>query len=204
MNIFSKSKQYVGPAQSSIDDIILPVGLSRVKTSSHLSIAYINPDGQVTDMFVLDPGQHTVRLPSARSIVVDCDKKCNWIVIRPGRFCPSDPARVSAAMVRPRTQREEMQDYLNEMLARATGGRLAQQLRSGQAEIDISQDDYEDDEDDSDSPLSVHQLEGLVSGLQADLKRKLASAKPSPAVDEPLKVDSPEFDEVSTKDDAGE
>lgn len=183
MSLFlSDIRNFVGTADSSKGEIF-PVGRCKVVCDGMLAVAFITSDGVAMSMFVLTPGTHTVQTPDGVQVVVECDKRVRWSVTIPGRFNPSNPDRVSASLVRPRTQQEEMQDYLNEIVARALGGQQAQQLRSGQAEFDHSQDDYtEDSEDDYDTPLSVHQMTMIMDELQRDLvaqmKREQDSSVP--------------------------
>lgn len=193
--------QHIGLKDSKKHGPILPIGLSRVITEDYLSVGYIDADGNIRDMFVLEPGKHRVMCPSDVHVVIDCAVKARWSVRWPSRFNPADPTRVEASLVRPRSQREEMQDYVNERLAQVLAGENARKLRSGEAEIDFSQDNYDEDlEDDMDSPLSVYQLEGLVSHLERDLEHKRKAIKdldtPPAKPAKPSKVPGPTVEEL--------
>lgn len=175
--------KHKGPKQDMQHGPLLPIGLSRVTCDGILTIGYIDADGTIRDMFALDPGTHRVRCPSEVSVVVDCDKSTVWNVLWPSRFNPSDPTRIEAALVRPRSPKEEMADYVNQLFARTQQGMIAEALRTGNAELDISQDDYTEDlEEDYAAPLSVYQLQDMVKLMEADVRRKQeaekAAAKP--------------------------
>lgn len=178
--IFAKTQEYVGSQKTfDDDDQIFPVGLSKVTTDSMLSIAYIDRHGQVQSMFVLNPGQHRVSLPAHVHVVVSTAKNAKWSVRWPSRFEPSDPNRISAALVSPKSQKEEMQDYLNEIVARALSGQQAQQLRDGTAEFDPTQDDYSEyHEDDHDSPLSVYQMQLIMDQFSTEIEQKRHEGSP--------------------------
>lgn len=151
---------------------LLPVGLSRVITDGQLGIAFVSADGEVTDMFSLDPGKHRVKFPGDRHVIVECDPSVQWTVMWPGRFNLSDPTRIDASIVRPRSQQQELQDYVNELSARTMSRLEADALRSGNAEMDISQDDYTEElpEDDTIGLPSIHQLGIMIDELKKDLE----------------------------------
>lgn len=162
---------YTGPSKIE-DGNPIPVGLSKISCTDYISIAYLDRSSEapIVNMFTLDPGkQHVVRCPSGVDVVVECGKNVKWIVKYSQRFNKSDPNR-HAVKVRPRSQMEEMQDYLNEAAARAYGKDLAEKLRKGQVEFDISQDDYsEQHEEDEVAPLTTHQLGLIIEEIQADI-----------------------------------
>lgn len=182
--LFAGYVEHKGP-KTDIEAPLLPIGRSVIMTGGHLSIAFVSPDGIAQTMFVLDPGRHIVRCPEQVSVVVECDKSVKWSVRWPGRFNPADPTRVDASLVRPRTQKEEMQDFVNEMIARTVRGVTAQQLREGKAEIDVENDNYDEDmEDDYDSPLSAHQMELIMEEMNREIVRQhRVEAKKAPPRD---------------------
>lgn len=173
-------RSFVGPQDSSKDEV-LPVGLCRVSCMDIIGIGFVNADGEVQSMFSLNPGkEHIVNVPSDVQVVVECSPKVKWFVKWSNRFNKSDPTRIEAALLRPRSDREEMQDYFNELTARALGGELASQLRSGVAEFDHTNDDYsEDHEDDCVTPFSTYQLGLIIDQLQADLKHQVKTPPPA-------------------------
>lgn len=165
---------YQGPHDHTKDGTnALPSGLSRVTCSDFIAIAFLNRDEprEIINMFSLEPGkQHVVRTPDNVDVVIECGPKVKWSVKYSHRFNRSNPNRV-AVPIRPRTQQEEMQDYLNEAAARAFGKDIADKLRSGRAEFDISQDDYaEHYEDDEIAPLTTHQLSLIINEIQKDIQ----------------------------------
>lgn len=180
---------------------VFPKGLSRVSTTHPLAVAYVL--GNVTHhMFVLDPGVHTVKYPGNYNVIITSDKLCKWSVRWPSRFDKANPTRVAAALIRPKSQREEMADYVNEMVARAIGGKTQEQLRSGQAEVDISEEDWrEETEDDYDSPLSIYQMELIMNSMANDIKAaRAAKAKQDSGTPPP---DKPDLNKIQTPAPAG-
>lgn len=170
-------KTFMGSTRSDIKPIF-PVGRSICYTTGMLSIAFINPDSTVRDLFVLDPGKHDVMCPSDVFVEVNCDKNVKWHVRWPNRFNPFDPVRVEASVLRPKNDREEMRDYLNELVARSVGGDTAEMLRSGKAVIDLENDNYDEDEDeDQDTPLSIHQMGLIMDELQKDIVKARSRTK---------------------------
>lgn len=164
--------QHTGPKEDVKHGPLLPVGYSKFTCSDMVTIGYISDEGTIRDMFALDAGTHFLMCPSDVHVVVDCAPKSKWSVAWPSPFNPFDPTRVNASLVRPRSPKEEMQDYINEVYARALGGERAQMLRTGKAEIDMDNDDWDDDDDSFDAPMSVHQMQNMVDILQQDLVRK--------------------------------
>lgn len=179
--IFSKTIQHTGPTDKKASELF-PNGISNLTTNEILTMAYISEDGEVLNMFALDPGTHKVRVPSNVSVIVSTSKNTKWSVRWPSRWEPADSTRIAAALVRPLTPLEEMQDYLNITAARALAGENARKLKAGEATMDFSQDDYsEDHEDDHDSPLSIHQMELIMGQLQQDLRQSQKTAQSTPA-----------------------
>lgn len=182
-NLFGVKKQYVGPVNvadgSEIVSVFQP-GINRLSCDGQLGIAFVD-SGEVTDMFTLDPGQHRIKYPDASVVViVECEPGTKWFVKSGGVFNPSDPTRIEASLVRPRSQREEMQAYVNELAARAYGKAMADDLRAGRAEFDTSQDDYsEEHEDDTQAPLSTHQLEFMMQEMQLEIQRRQEAERTS-------------------------
>jgi hypothetical protein len=163
------------------EEPILPVGISRVTCNGYLSIGFINDDGETLSMFTLNPGTHIIRRPSDVHVILQCEQDTQWFVYWPGRFDRSDSTKISETLIRPRSSQEEMADYLNEMIARVSSRKSSEMLRSGKAEIDFSDEDYEDDSDDYDSPLSVHQMSLIMDVLEADIKAKHKKSSTPPA-----------------------
>lgn len=187
--IFPKTTFYHGvPDEITFNEF--PVGLCTINTSTYLSLTFIDADGSAFHLFCLNPGRHTVNRPhTAVHIMAETTTDNRWSITQPSRFQPSDPTRVSAALVRPLSQREEMQDYVNELISRALGGKLADDLRAGKAELDLSEDDYsEEHEDDHDSPLSTYQMQILID----ELSQELALKQGKPTSPEPPPPNPPE------------
>lgn len=203
MNIFGDRKEYVGSldGQQSVD--VFQAGINRVTTDRQLGIAFIEA-GEVIDMFSLDPGTHRVKFPgNGVVVVVECDPETKWFVKFGGMFNPSDPTRIEASLVRPRTQKQEMQDYMNELAARAFGKQISDDLRAGVAEFDSSEDDYsEEHEEDSQAPLSTFQLDLIMQELQREIASR-SPAKPSSTVNETPVVDPPPGDAGKAVDESG-
>lgn len=175
--VFAEVIRHLGPKGDTDKDYIFPVGRFKLNTTDDLTVAYVNHEGgDIRDMFVLEGGRsHIVMRPLGVVVTVECDKKTSWSVRWPGRFNPADPTRVEAELVRPRSQKEEIQDYLNEVAARTLDAERARKIRSGEAEFDFSNEDFsEEHEDDMDTPLSVHQLKDMIDIMQEDLKHELA------------------------------
>lgn len=191
MNIFGNRKDYVGPldGQQGID--VFQPGINRVSCDGQLGIAFID-QGEVTDMFSLDPGQHRVKFPgNGVVVIVECEPETKWFVKYGGVFNPSDPTRIEASLVRPRSQQQEMQAYMNELAARAFGRQISDDLRSGRAEFDVSQDDYSEDiESDEQAPLSVYQLNYMMEELQREIAERTPPKDPSSTVNDPPTGDS--------------
>lgn len=209
MRLFQRSitTNFQGPTDSSQREV-LPVGISRVQTDGYLGIAYVTQDGETLSMFCLNPGKarHIVHCPKNVMVVVECDATCKWSVKKSNRYEPADPNRVEMAVVRPKSDFEEMQDYLNEAAARALGAENARKLRSGEMEIDTSMDDYSDEhEQDAHVPLSIHQMTLITEQISQDIKKEkkrlasLAPAKPSSSVDKPPPLDLPSKTEGNDK-----
>lgn len=204
---------FVGP--SDMDEETIPAGLSRVSCTGFIGVAFISMESkEVISMFSLEPGKvHVVRRPDNVLVVVECDPAVHWSVVYSNRFNKSDPTRVETSLVRPRSQREEMQDYLNEVAARAAGEEHARMLREGRAEFDMDNDDWsETHEDDHIAPLSVYQMEGILKVLQEDIAAQrqqqidieeeapLTTLKtPSSSVNEPPAIEGPDSGEVKQK-----
>lgn len=181
--IFSKIEKHTGPLKEPTTTHF-PIGMCKVTTNELLSLAYIEENGEIINMFVLNPGTHRVKVPNNVKIVVNCDKKTDWSVRWPSRFEKADSTRVAAALIRPLTQQEEMHDYMQEVLARSQRTELQNQMRAGNVEIDVTNEDWRDHiEEDHDSPLSVHQLELMVEQLRTDFaatqKRQQQNNTPS-------------------------
>lgn len=167
-----RTNRFVFTGPTSMDQCSIPVGLSRVTCNGFIGIAFINPESkEIVSMFSLEPGKrHVVKCPDGVLVVVECAPDVQWYVEYSNRFNKSDPTRVETTLVRPRTQQEEMQDYLNEVAARAAGAEHARMLREGKAEFDMSNDDWsETHEDDQIAPLTVYQMEGILKILQEDI-----------------------------------
>lgn len=170
--ITGHKKDYFGPIDGHEKDVVIfQPGINRVTTDGQLGIAFID-NGEVTDMFSLDRGTHRVKFPGNGVIaVVECDPDTHWFVKSGGVFNPADPTRVDAALIRPKSQREEMQDYMNDLAARAMARSEQDMLRSGQAEFDPTEDDYSEDlEEDGTAPLSLSQLGLIMKELELDIK----------------------------------
>lgn len=167
--------QFKGPA--GIDEETLPSGLSRVSCMGFIGIAFIDVESKaILNMFSLEPGKrHIIRRSNDVRVVVECEPDVVWFVEYSNRFNKSDPNRVEAALLRPRSQKEEIQDYLNEMAARALGSEYADGLRKGTHEIDMENDDYSEHlEDDEHAPLSVHQMKLIIGEMEKELKEEIA------------------------------
>lgn len=167
-----RTNRYAFKGPTSIDELSIPVGLSRVTCTGFIGVAFINVGSKcVSSMFSLEPGKvHVVKCPEDVLVMVECEPDVQWFVSYSNRFNQSDPTRVETSLVRPRSQREEMQDYLNEVAARAAGEEHARMLREGRAEFDMDNDDWsETHEDDHIAPLSVYQMEGILKVLQEDI-----------------------------------
>lgn len=177
----------------------LPVGLSRVSCNDFIGIAFLSREEkpEIVSMFTLNPGRrHVVKVPDEVDVIVECGPKVKWHVSYSPRFNKSDPNRISS-LVRPKSQREEMQDYLNEAAARAYGKNVADALASGKAEFDISADDYSENlEDDEIAPLTTHQLGLIIEEIKSDIEaiQKSHKSKQSDIEEEappvPLKTSS--------------
>lgn len=200
---FRKIINYVGDDVDASDPI-LPIGICKVATHKPLSISYVDHNGECVNMFVLEPGTHNVKRQKNVNVIVSCDDDNKWSVIIPRRFERSDDTRIAAALVRPKSQSEEMQDYLNEIVARAIGGQTAQKLRSGNAEFDHSEEDYDfDKEDDEDTPLSVHQMNIIMDELQKDLLAKQSKNKQDVPAETGETKDKPGSSEKEPQDQEG-
>lgn len=162
-----------GPSDAS-DINPLPVGLSRVSCiGGYIGIAFVNHESrEILSMFSLEPGKvHVVNVPNGVHVVVECESDVRWSVSYSNRFNKSDPTRIETTLLRPRTPQEEMQDYLNEVAARAAGDEVASNLRSGNYEVDMENDDYSEHlEDDLHAPLTVYQMEGIINEIQKDIE----------------------------------
>lgn len=194
--LLGTTKTFKGPVNVSDMEapiIVLQAGINRITTNGQLGIAFIE-QGEVTDMFSLDPGTHRVKYPGDHVIAIfECEPETKWFVKYGGWFNPSDPTRIEASLVRPRTQQQEMQAYMNELAARAFGKQISDELRSGQAEFDASQDDYSlDHEDDTQAPLSVYQLKHMMDEIQAEIAIRTPPKDQSSTVNEkPVVVSTP-------------
>lgn len=169
---------FKGP--SNIDEATLPPGLSRVTCFDFIGIAFVDVENKnILSMFSLEPGKrHVVRRPENVAVIVECAADTVWFVEYSNRFNKSDPNRVEAALLRPRTPKEEMQDYLNEVAARALGREISEGLRKGTHEFDMENDDYSEYlEDDEHAPLSVHQMKLIINELEKDLAAEIAAKK---------------------------
>lgn len=167
---------FKGP--SDIDEVTLPAGLSRVTCNNFIGIAFVDVENKnIVNMFSLEPGKrHVVRRPDNVGVIVECEPETIWFVEYSNRFNQSDPNKVEETLLRPRTQQEEMQDYLNEVAARALGGEIAQRLRT--EGIDMDNDDYSEYvEDDEHAPLSVHQMKLIIQTMEDDLKQEIQRKK---------------------------
>lgn len=169
--------QFTGP--TGIDEDTLPCGLSRVTCHGFIGIAFVDVENKnIVNMFSLEPGKrHVIRRPENVRVIVECEPETVWFVEYSNRFNQSDPNRVEAALLRPRTPQEEMQDYLNEVAARALGAEIADGLRKGTHEIDMENDDYSEYlEDDEHAPLSVHQMKLIIDELEKDIREQTATS----------------------------
>lgn len=176
--MLAKILRFEGKASSEKTEVF-PVGRSIVHTDGILTVSYISADGQLKGLFVLDPGRHHVMCPDDVLVDVDCKPSVRWSVRWPNRYNPFDPVRMEVSVVRPLNEREEMREYMNELLARSLGGKVAEQLRSGEAEIDVTADDYSEQyEEEEDTHLSVHQLSIIMANVERDL---MAARKRAPA-----------------------
>lgn len=158
----------------------LPVGLSRVTCTDFIGIAFIDhTKKEVVSMFSLEPGKvHVIKCPEGVQVVVETGEEVEWFVSYSNRFNKSDPTKVESALIRPRTQQEEMQDYINSVAARAMGAEIAQGLRSGTHELSMENDDYSEyQEDDEIAPLTVYQMESIIKVMQSDLAAEIAAQK---------------------------
>lgn len=168
---------FQGPA--GIDEDTLPCGLSRVTCQGFLGIGFVDVENKnIVSMFSLEPGKrHVIRRPENVRVIVECEPETVWFVEYSNRFNQSDPNRVEAALLRPRSPKEEMQDYLNEVAARALGKEIADGLRKGTLEIDMENDDYSEYlEDDEHAPLSVHQMRMIIDELEKDIRDQIAAS----------------------------
>lgn len=170
---------YTGPSEVGNGNVF-PVGLCRVACTDFIGVAYVDPVGrEIVSMFSLEPGKiHVVKTPDNVDVVVECDPAAQYFVSYSTRFNKSDPTRIESTLIRPKTPQEEMQDYLNEVAARAASAEISRALREGRAEFDMTNDDYDEDkEDDEIAPLSVYQMEGILKVMQEDLAAKYAAQK---------------------------
>lgn len=172
---------------------VIPSGLSRFSCTGFVGIAFLDLENRaVVSMFSLEPGRiHVVRCPDNVLVVLECESDVEWFVSFSNRFNKSDPTRVESTLLRPRTPEEEMQDYLNEVAARASSAEIAQGIRRGEIEIDMTNEDFtEEYEEDEIAPLSVYQMQNMLDIINDDLLRaKEAKAKQKDIEEEAPPVD---------------
>lgn len=190
-----KTVNYVGPKDQDLEPLF-PVGLCKVITEDYLTVAFVR-DNAAQDVFCLDPGVHRVRTPEGVRVHTSCSKQNKWSVVWPGRFDNADPTRIEVGLVRPRSPLQEQQDYMNEIMARTSARETAELLRSGRAEFDPSQEDYdfEQDGEDMEAPFSTHQMQLIVEQLQRDMARQVKQ-KAAPAADQAAQAQPDKADQA--------
>jgi hypothetical protein len=179
MSIFNRKVKHKGPLSEldeSVEHFIFPIGISKVHVREKpISIAYLDQDRVVTDMFVLDVGTHRIRRPSDRFVVVEADKSTHYDCTFVEPYDPADPNRVSLTLTRPKTQEEELKDYFNMQMAKVLGQQQRDAIARGEVEWDPTQEVFSDsdlDDDDFDTPFSIYQMEEILNNMQADLQRR--------------------------------
>lgn len=182
--IFWGLKQHVGPKSTS-KETLFPCGHCYVNTLGPLVVTFIGPDAAILSIFMLDTGRHHLRVPRDILVEVECDEDVRWSVEWPRRWNPADSTRVEVPVTRPRSQQEEMKEYVSMLVARATG----QDIKPGEVH---DEDDFEldDEEFNLDAPESIYQLEYMIREMQEAVTKardNSPTGKLISTVDEPEK-----------------
>lgn len=160
--MWQRVKQYVGPQDDSKEPLF-PKRVFWLVTMSPLVITYLDQNGEAAQIFLLEPGRHYVKPMVGHHVLVDCDEDCNWHVEWPNIFTVVDPTRVSAAVMRPRSQNEEMQDYFNMLVAKAANVGF----------IETKDEDW-NDPNDMEYDLSIPQMDYMLKEMAVEMEKQKA------------------------------